>query len=505
MTPVVVALAAAKVLLYLWLSGDYGYTAAELYLLACSERLDWGYVDVPPLAVYLTLAARVVVGGALSAVRLAPALAGGMLVLVTAQLAHRLGAGRFGVGLAALAVALSPAFVAANASLGPNTYAPLFLTSFVYVWVGLLQTGRRRTWVTLGILAGATVGLNPPMCVFFAALLLMQLVSRARTFLGGGWPWLGGATALFLIGPSLLWQATHGWPVLPIYFGAAASDEVALVREWVAAPHVAWAPLWFGGLLALLFLPPLGSVRAVGWAVLPVGWFAVAHDWDSVVLLCLFPMLFATGALWTDALSRARWLAWMRTAVPAVIVVAGLSSLPSVVPLLPLEIVPSYWGRMGTVVRWPHAPQAELRVPAVFAEMIGWREKVDAVRRALDTVPPGERAHIGIWARSRGDAAAIDRLGPRLGLPRAASADGNYAGWGPGADTTTSVITLGFSAEELRRSCGEVRVIETIDCALCPPQRRQATVHHCSEPRVSWRELWRGLDAAPLERWWRIE
>lgn len=41
--------ALAKLVLHLATAGRYGYFRDELYYIACSRHLDWGYVDQPPL------------------------------------------------------------------------------------------------------------------------------------------------------------------------------------------------------------------------------------------------------------------------------------------------------------------------------------------------------------------------------------------------------------------------------------------------------------------------
>src|SRR6202521_4419095 len=79
----------------------YGYFRDALYYLACSEHLDWGYVDQPPLIVFIAWVARHTLGLSLPALLLWPALAGAARVIFTAAFAGELGAKKFGIALAA--------------------------------------------------------------------------------------------------------------------------------------------------------------------------------------------------------------------------------------------------------------------------------------------------------------------------------------------------------------------------------------------------------------------
>lgn len=47
-------LAAVAVLLQTLTNGRYGYFRDELYFIACSRHLAWGYVDFAPLLALLT-------------------------------------------------------------------------------------------------------------------------------------------------------------------------------------------------------------------------------------------------------------------------------------------------------------------------------------------------------------------------------------------------------------------------------------------------------------------
>src|ERR1700759_822652 len=86
----------------------YGYFRDALYYLACTEHLAWGYVDQPPLFVFVAWFARHTLGTSLPALIFWPALAGAARVVLTATFACELGAKKFGIALAAV-LAASPA------------------------------------------------------------------------------------------------------------------------------------------------------------------------------------------------------------------------------------------------------------------------------------------------------------------------------------------------------------------------------------------------------------
>src|SRR4029077_20143128 len=86
----------------------YSFFVDELYFLACSEHLSWGFVDMPPLFPTITALIRATLGDSLFAVRLLPALSGAALVLMTGLMARDLGGRRFAQGIAALGVIVAP-------------------------------------------------------------------------------------------------------------------------------------------------------------------------------------------------------------------------------------------------------------------------------------------------------------------------------------------------------------------------------------------------------------
>src|SRR5580700_1628662 len=101
---VVLCLAACKLLIHLYAGWHDGYLRDELYYLACSRHLAWGYVDQPPLIALIAWMVRSTIGDSVLAIRLLPALAGAFEVVLTAAIARELGGKKTAQWLSALAV-----------------------------------------------------------------------------------------------------------------------------------------------------------------------------------------------------------------------------------------------------------------------------------------------------------------------------------------------------------------------------------------------------------------
>src|SRR3984885_6028470 len=79
--PIPFVVATVYFLAHLATATRYGYFRDALYYLACSEHLAWGYVDQPPLIVFIAWISRHTLGLSLPALLFWPALAGGAPIL----------------------------------------------------------------------------------------------------------------------------------------------------------------------------------------------------------------------------------------------------------------------------------------------------------------------------------------------------------------------------------------------------------------------------------------
>src|SRR5215469_18082998 len=205
-TAVILCLSACKLLVHLYAGRHYGYFVDELYYLACSRHLDWGYVDQPPLIALITWIARTVLGDSLPAIRFLPALAGAADVALTALMARELGGKRFAQALAAVCALVAPGVLAAHNFLSMNAFEPLFWMGCAWLYMRIVNSGNQKLWIWFGILAGFGLQNKYSMLIFGAGIVVGVLLTPARRLLGSPWFWVAGAIALVIFLPNLLWN-----------------------------------------------------------------------------------------------------------------------------------------------------------------------------------------------------------------------------------------------------------------------------------------------------------
>src|SRR5262245_56863611 len=138
-TRLIGALVAAKLLIHLltFKGPGWGVFRDELYFIVCGWRLDWGYVDHPPLVPLLARVGDTLFGPL--GIRIFPALAGAALVALAALLARALGGGRFAQVLAGLSVICAPHYLGSQAKLATDSIEPLFWTLCCFILVLIIK------------------------------------------------------------------------------------------------------------------------------------------------------------------------------------------------------------------------------------------------------------------------------------------------------------------------------------------------------------------------------
>lgn len=485
---------------HLLTNGSYGFHRDELATIADARHLAWGYVVYPPLTAFFGRISLDLWGVAPRAVRVFPAIAESVIVILTGCMAAELGATRRWQIVAALAALVAPIAVIQGALFQYVSFDALWWVATAYFVVRALRSDNPRWWLAVGVTVGLGMMTKYTMAFFATGILVGLVLTPARRHLASRWLWIGLAIALVIFLPNLLWEARQDFISLTFLQHIHARDVAMgrpngfLVQQLYLSTFALTAPLWLGGLYYLLFEPGAIRFRALGWMyVVPLVILTLAKG-RFYYLAPAYPMLFAAGAVAAE-----RWL-WVRaelasrvtardatpSAVTARVVIAilGVVAIGSIL-LLPIGAVHSRW--------WTLRPQP---VNDEYAEEIGWPELVHTVASVYDSLPPAERARTAILAGNYGEAGALDMYGPARHLPSVISEVNSYFARGYGSTPPARAIVVGYGMDDALALFGACHVAAHVTNAhgvLNEETREHRDVLLCTEPRPEWPTLWARL------------
>jgi 4-amino-4-deoxy-L-arabinose transferase-like glycosyltransferase len=462
-------------------SGGYGYHRDELYFLQAGQHPAFGYLDQPPLTPLLARAASELFGDSLVGLRLASAVAAGLVVLLAGLIAREFGGGRGPQVLAAACTGVSSILLAAGHLLSTTTFDLLAWAALSWLTVRALRDGG-RAWLWVGLVAG--IGLQNKMLVAFLLVGLAAgiLIAGPRAVLRSPWPWAAAAIMLILLAPNLVWQAANGWPLLALSAAIAAGSSGTSEPWYVFLPFQLvlvsplLVPVWAAGLWRLARDPRLRPYRA----------FAVAYPLLAVVFMAtggkpyylagLYPVLLAAGAE-----PVLRWVRARASVLRGVLLGSALVLGAAVNAVLMLPLVP--------VQHLAATPITDVNYDA--GETVGWPAFVRTVAAAQTALPAAERAGAVVLTANYGQAGAVDHYGGELGLPRAYSGHNSYADWGPPPESATTTIVVGFDGQPIERWFGSCAEAVRIDNGVGLDNEEQGTpVRVCRDRSAPWVQIW---------------
>ncbi len=446
--------AIATFVLHLVANPHYGFFRDELYFIICGRHPDWGYVDQPPL-VPLMSAATQLFGHSLVLLRAVPAVFAAAGVFATCRLVTAFGGGIFAQTLAAIVVAFTGVLSAFGGKVGTDEVGLWTWPLMALFVVRLTQGADPRWWLAVGAVAGISLESKYSVLFFFAALLAGLLVTPARKVLFGRWFAAGCGVAVLIALPNLLWQWHHGFPMLELLENGQNDKNIIpgpllyFVQEIIITiPFL--APVWIIGLIWLLRAP---QFRFLGIAfIVLIGEMLLFHG-KHYYPAAIYPILIAAGAVPIEAWTRRASV--VRAAVVVYAAVFGLAFLPMSLPILPEETFVVYAARVNALLHLPHDVLATehdretVTLPGDWADMHGWPELAEAVKRVYDGLPPADRAQAVVLGSNYGEASAVAFFTPDVPV---IGVHNQYWEWGPKGYSGNVVLQIGgtcFSAKHL--------------------------------------------------------
>ena len=466
----------------------------EFLYLAMGEHLRLWKMDFPPAIAILAQLMRHTVGVSVEALRIVPALFSAVLVVFSALTARELGGGRYAQGLAALMVVASAAFMRSGALFQPVVLDQLAWTVVLFALLKLGRSEDPRWWILVGLAGGFGLLTKFSIGIIGVAVLFALIILPERRWLGTRWPWLAAAIALVIGSPSIVGQIRTGWPAI-LYARELGAEQLmhVTVGGFLGSQLAMLGPAVFIAVAGLWELLHRAPFRVVALSCIGALLLLLAMHGKGYYLLPVYPVLFGAGAEWvervSDYLAHNRGRAVVRTVVAIVIVAYGAFVLPFGLPVLQPETMARY-ATMGPGGMVTTNTGQTLQLPQDYADMLGWRQRVQAVARVYDSLPPDVRAKAVVAAENYGQAGAIDYYGPAMALPHAICTCGTYWFFGPGTLPGEVLVTIGIEESDLRTLYGNVQPAGRIDLPWSVPEERDAPLYVATEPAMTLQQFW---------------
>ncbi len=388
-----------------------------------------------------------------------------------------MGGGRFAQGLAAW----RHAFAAFPLAFGHQaTTSAVDVLLWVAIGLALVRALLRPAsgwWVAVGALVGAAT-LNKLLVALLVGSVLVGLAVAGPRRLPWRWVGAGAALAVLLALPTLLYQVSHGLPQLTMASELGSQqgpgDRRLVVPGLVLLLGPALVPMWVAAVVVPWRRPGWRPLRCLGVALVALVTACTATAAQLHYPLGLLAVLAAVGSVpvaqWAQESTRRRGLV-----VKAVIVNSVVGALVAL-PVVPVSLV----GATPLPV-----------VNVTLRDSVGWPRYVSQVAEVVATLTPDERRTAAGVASDYGEAGALDRFGPPLGVPRVVSGHNELWSLARPPASAPTVVTVGAQALTAARRNATCTVVARLDDGVGVENAEQGQpVAVCRGAARPWSQVW---------------
>jgi len=443
----------------------YGIFRDEFYYLACTNRLQLGYVDHPPLSIYILAAWKFMFGDSLLSIRVIPAIISSITVFMIGLFTGRLGGGKSAIIIAAGAYMFSPIFLGMNTIYSMNTFDFLFWITSTYLFLRTIQTEdksrRKRDWIWLGVVIGLGMLNKTSMFWLGSGILLGTIFSPLRSDLKSSYPYIGAAIASVIFSLNIIWNITHDFAHLEFMRNAASMKyggltPVSFILDQLLILNPISIFIWLPGFYFFFFNREGKKYRPVIfiWIATFIILLINGHS-KGEYIAAAYQILFAGGAImiekWSSSNKR-----WLKYAIGIPVCIAGIFLSPFARPTLSVDQFLKLQSTLGLEPPSNEGQELNRGIPQFYSDMFGWEELAKDVSSVYLSLPEEEREKTLVYCSNYGKAGAIEYYNRKYPLPKVICPHNSYWYWWPDAEKYKTLIIIGGNVEDHLHSLREV-------------------------------------------------
>lgn len=486
-----------KILIHFSANANFGLHADELYYIALSNHLAWGYIDNAPFIAFITKISSLCFGNSTFAYRIFPTLFAGTTVSLTGFIAFRLGGKFSAIAIACIAVIFSPAYLAVSYLLQPVAFEQFFWTISALFLLLYFQTNRSYFLYWLSLVSGIGFLNKYTMLLFLICFGLAVLISKKNKQIGWKVLFVCASIFILIISPNLYWQLQHDFPIFHYLSVVKNNAEFPGFGDYLfqfTFLHAAGVAVWLAGLLFLLF-----SKKHKSYLL-----FSIAFLINLAVLLllkgkiyyglCAFTFLFAAGGVCWEMMLK-NYARFWQIAFYGILVLPSLIAMPVVIPILPFKTTIGYlklmrnYTNIDQPLTWENGIIHTL--PQTYADMLGWKELSAKVEYVYKTLTESERQKTAILTDKYYIAGALSHY-LITGSSKVISPNNSFVLWSPTTLKAEKIILI--SRKKDTEVAGYAKNAVLADSVDFPHSRiNGAYIYLLSDPSKTFKEHYREL------------
>ncbi len=493
----IIALSLINLAIYLVTTGffAYGIFRDELYYLACANRIDLGYVDHPPLSIYILAIWKWLFGDTLLAIRLVPAIFSSASLFMLGIFTRRLGGGRTSITIAMLAYMTTPIFLGMNTIFSMNTFDFLFWITSAYFLLRILQEEKKKYWIWLGIIIGLGLLNKTSMLWLSVGVLLGILLTPLKRDLKTKYPYLAALIALLIFSPFIIWNITHDFAHFEFMRNAASRKyggltPLTFIIDQILILNPLTILIWLPGFYYFFFNQDgkKNNVVIFIWIAAFLILLINGHS-KGEYIAAAYQILFAGGAVMIEKWSIGG-KSWLKYSIAFPVIIMGIVISPFARPLLAPDTFIRYQSFIG--LEPPNNEGHKTILPQFYSDMFGWEDLAKNVSKVYQSLPEEERKNTLVYCSNYGKAGAIEYFSRKYLLPKVICPHNSYWYWWPNVNNNTTFIIIGGTIEDCLHSLRDVRAIGFHKSDYAMPYENNLTIFvgqgllkPCEEIRMS--------------------
>jgi hypothetical protein len=489
------------VFLFLILSGTlsaYGYFIDEPYYLSCSHRLAFGYIDHPPLSIFILFVNRIIFGDSLLAIRWIPAITLSATVFISGIITKQLGGGRYAMVMTVIAVAGCPVYLLFGSFYSMNPFEILIWTLIMFYTIRILREENPKYLMVLGLLIGLGLEMKHTMITYAAGLIIGAVLSKSRKLIWNKWLFYGLLIAFVLLLPNIIWQLKNGMPSLEFYRNAMINKNIATKPMGIIIGQILFiGPIAFlvgiCGLVFLLVNKDFVKYRLFGFAYLILFvLLLISQSSRPDRIAAIYPILFAAGGIAVEKYSQNVRFRIPEKVILFLLIIGAIITTPIAVPFLAPKTEAAYLSSIGFKMNLESGKANEL-LPQWIADRLGWKEFAEEVSSVYMSLPPEERRNTVIVSTNYGEAGALEVYSKEYPLPLVFATHNSFHSWGPPSDSVKTYIAVFVDRKDIEKRFESVIEAKVHRCEYCSHQQQRIPIYVARGPKFSIEKEWKNF------------